>query len=79
MENGFFVWGRIHIIVEVEILNKIVLETFDMYIWDINNNNVPYSECIHNMERYWQSNNAALKIYPEILFQGILKLGDIVQ
>lgn len=67
-----------HIIVEVEILNQIVLETFDMSIWDIDNNNVPYSECEANMKRYWESNNASQMIYPEILFQGELKLGKIV-
>ena len=67
-----------HIIVEVEILNQIILETFDMSIWDIDNNNVPYSECEANMKCYWESNNASQMIYPEILFQGELKLGKIV-
>ena len=63
------------IIVEVEILQKNVLETFDMSIWDIENNNLPYSECEANIKKYWESNNASEMKYPEVLFQGILKLG----
>ena len=63
------------IIVEVETLKTNVLETFDMSIWDMDNNNVPYSECQANIKKYWESNNSQQMKYPEILFQGTLKLG----
>jgi len=46
-----------------------------MSIWDIDNNNLPYSECEANIKKYWESNNASEMKYPEVLFQGILKLG----
>ena len=61
-------------VAKIELLECHYLESFDMKIWDINNNNLPYNECLKNIQSYWESNMYDNKEVPEFLFQGKLKL-----
>lgn len=60
-------------VAQVELLETKQIDSFDMKIWDMENNNIPFNECEKNIKKYWESKYNTKEI-PEFLFQGKLKL-----
>lgn len=60
-------------VAQVELLEIKQIDSFDMKIWDMENNNIPFNECEKNIKKYWESKYNTKEI-PEFLFQGKLKL-----